>query len=199
MNLKIILSAALLLTSISLKAQYEDRVITNNHDTIPCKLSRTMMGAFKYKTAKGEATKIEMGNVREFYSANKKTWVRRVYITSFRVPCFVNVIINGKLSLFEMNGGSAYYNGSLTYSSSGYGADVYHQHSKTQYYVLKTTDTAEVVWDDDLSRSKSKDLMEAKFVPFIQDNKIVYDRYAADRRVNADELKKLVEMYNGSK
>src|ERR1700748_3390202 len=105
----LMLMGAILLTTLSLKAQYEDRVITNTHDTIPCKLSRTMMGAFKYKTAKGEAVKIEMGSVREFYSENKKTWVRRVYITSSRIPCFVNVVVKGKLSLFEMNGGSAYY------------------------------------------------------------------------------------------
>jgi hypothetical protein len=65
--------------------------------------------------------------------------------------------------------------------------------------VLKTTDTAEVVWDDDLTRRRSRELLEAKFVPFIQDNKAVYDRCEADGHVSNDELKKLVEMYNAGK
>jgi len=195
---KLLLVSAVSLTSLSLKAQFEDRVITDKHDTIPCKLSRTMMGAYKYKTAKDDAIKIEMGNVREYYTENKKTWVRRVYITSSRIPCFVDVITTGKLNLYKMSYKNAYYDGYLTYSSTPSSLGGGQPRSKTQYFVAKS-DTAEVVWDDDLHRSQSKDLIEAKFIPFIQDNKAVYDHCEADSHVSDDELKKLVEMYNAGK
>jgi len=196
---KLILLGAISLTTLSLKAQYEDRVITNKHDTIRCKLSRGWMGVIKYKTDKGDAIKIELGNVREFYSENKKMWVRRVYITSSRIPCFVDVLVTGKLNLYEMSGKLTYYDGSLTYGRADPMSTSHVPPTKTQDFVAKTTDTAEVVMDDDISRGKNKDLLDAKFVPFIQDNKDVYNRYQAEGHISFGELKKLVEMYNGSK
>jgi hypothetical protein len=195
---KLVLLSAASLISLSLKAQFEDRVITDKHDTIACKLSRSMMGAYKYKTAKDDAIKVDMGNIREYYTGNKKLWVRRVYITSSRVPCFVDVVITGKLNLYEMSYKNAYYDGYLTYSSTSSSLGGGQPRSKTQYFVAKS-DTAEVVLDDDLSRSRSQELLEAKLVPFIQDNKSVYDQYQAEKRVNPDGLKKLVEMYNSGK
>jgi len=186
------------LAVLSLKSRSQDIVINNKHDTIRCKLSHSMMGAYKYKDDKGETVKLEMGDVREYYTENKKTWVRRVYITSSRVPVFVDVVTTGKLNLYEMSYKNQYYDGSLTWSSIPSSMGGNQHNSKTQYYVAKS-DTAEVVWDDDLSRSKSKDLMDAKFVPFIKDNTTVYGLYQAENRVNAAELKKLVDTYNGSK
>lgn len=187
-----------MLAAISVKSHSQDIVITDKHDTIPCKLSHTMMGAYKYKTAKGDAIKIEMGNIREYYTENKKTWVRRVYITSSRIPCYVDVVITGKLNLYEMSYKNTYYDGSLTYSSTPSSLSVNMPRSKTQYFVAKS-DTAEVVWDDDLHRARAKEVFEAKFIPFIQDNKAVYDRCEAENHVSDDELKKLVEMYNAGK
>jgi hypothetical protein len=187
-----------LLIVFSIKAKSQDIVITDKHDTIKCKLSRTMMGKYKYKTAKDETVEVDMRAVRELYSENKKTWVRRVYITSSRVPCFVDVVMTGKLNLYEMSYKNQYYDGYLTYSSTPSSLGGGQPRTKTQYFVAKS-DTAEVVLDDDLSRGKSKELLEAKFVPFIQDNPAVYSQYQADDRITPDKLKKLVEMYNGGK
>src|ERR1700733_1888738 len=196
---KTILLSVISLVSLSLKAQYEDRVITNKHDTIHCKLSRGGMGVIKYKTDKGDPIKIELGNVREFYSENKKMWVRRVYITSSRIPCFVDVLVAGKLNLYEMSGKLTYYDGSLTYARVDPMSTSHVPPTKTQDFVARTTDTAEVVMDDDISRDKNKELLDAKFAPFIQDNKDVYNRYQAEGHISFGELKKLIEMYNARK
>jgi len=196
---KFILLGTVSLISLSLKAQFEDRVITDKHDTIHCKLSRGWMGVIKYKTDKGDPIKIELRNVREFYSENKKMWVRRVYITSSRIPCFVDVLVAGKLNLYEMSGKLTFYDGSLTYAHVNPMSTSYVPPTKTQNFVAKTTDTAEVVMDDDISRGKNKELLDAKFVPFIQDNKDVYSRYQAEGHISFAELKKLVEMYNAGK
>jgi len=198
MKINLVALTALLAATLTSRAQNNDRVITASGDTIRCKLSHSMMGAYKYKDDKGETVKLEMGDVREYYTENKKTWLRRVYITSSRVPVFVDVVTTGKLNLYEMSYKNQYYDGSLTWSSIPSSMGGNQHNSKTQYYVAKS-DTAEVVWDDDLSRSKSKDLMDAKFVPFIKDNTTVYGLYQAENRVNAAELKKLVDIYNGSK
>ena len=199
MGLKTITLTILCAATMSAKAQYSDRVITDKNDTINCKLSRGWMGVIKYKTANGDAIKIELGNVREFYSENKKMWVRRVYITSSRIPCFVDVLVAGKLNLYEMSGKLTYYDGSLTYGRMDPMSTSHVPPTKTQVFVAKTTDTAEVVLDDDISRGRDKDLLDAKFVPFIQDNQDVYNRYQSEGHISFGELKKLVEMYNGVK
>ena len=196
---KTILLSVISLSAISLKSIGQDIVITDKHDTIRCKLSRGWMGVIKYKTEKGDPIKIELGNVREFYSENKKMWVRRVYITSSRIPCFVDVLVTGKLNLSEPRGKPTYYDGSLTYARVDPMSTSPVPPTKTQHFVAKTTETAEGVMDDDISRGKNKELLDAKFVPFVQDNKDVYNRYQAEGHISFGELKKLVEMYNGSK
>src|ERR1700744_3222498 len=111
MNAKTIVLTLIAAAAFSLPAKSQDVVITDKGDTVRCKLSHSMMGAYKYKTPNGTTVDISLGNTREYYTENKKTWIRRVYITSQRVPCFMEVVMTGKLNLYEMGYKDAYYDG----------------------------------------------------------------------------------------
>src|ERR1700744_4657054 len=116
MNAKTIVLTLIAAAAFSLPAKSQDVVITDKGDTVRCKLSHSMMGAYKYKAPNGVTEDITIKNTREYYTENKKTWVRRVYITSSRIPCFVDVVLTGKLNLYEMSYKDTYYDGYLTYS-----------------------------------------------------------------------------------
>ena len=92
MNLKTIILMAGVCCLSAFKAKSQDIVITDKGDTIKCKLSHSMMGAYKYKTPNGTTVDLNMQNTREYYTENKKTWIRRLYITSSRIPCFLEVV-----------------------------------------------------------------------------------------------------------
>jgi len=186
---KTILFSLVLFTSFSLKAQFDDRMITANDDTIACKLSRSMMGAFKYKTAKGDKGEVDKGEVKEFYTGDKKKWVRRVYITSQRYPCYMTVLERGKISLYEMDAGFVYYNGNSFYNNG----------PKTQWFVAKGTDTAELVKDGDNTLFNGRKERKTYFMQLIEDNKTAYDQYMADDKFSYEEIKRIVELYNSAR
>ena len=134
MNLKTIILMAGVCCLSALKAKSQDIVITDKGDTVKCKLSHSMMGAYKYKTPNGTTVDLNMQIRREYYTGNKKTWIRRLYITSSRIPCFLEVVMIGKLNLYEMSYKDMYYDGYLTYSHTTTSMS-WPAHSKSDHFL----------------------------------------------------------------
>lgn len=194
MKTKIAIIAALF-ASAMLGARGQDIVIGNKNDTVRGELSHNAAGQYKFKTPDGKTIDVDLNTISEFYTQDKKTWVRRLYITNARTPCYLDVVLTGKLNLYIMGDKHLFYNGALAYSRNQQGADPSQPRIKTQYFVAKT-DEAQLVMNDDLSRSQSKELLDTKFLPFIQDNTSIVTLYQSEKHIGADELKNLVSLYN---
>jgi hypothetical protein len=180
---KVLFSTFLILVFLAAKAQNPDRVITTHNDTIPCIISQSALTAvFKYRTtAKGKTIKITPDKIKEFYTGDKAYWYRRVFRKNDG-PMFMSIIERGKICLYE----------AVVYPV---GDDL--PTPTKQLYAAKGSDTAilvktvgEIVFSNRNKRVK-------EFGGLLSDDQTAYSQYLADVNFSADEIKKLVQLYDG--
>jgi hypothetical protein len=188
MKINLIALTTLLVAALTARAQNNDRVITVTGDTIACQINLPVFSAPKYRTSKNEkAKKIKTDSVKEYYTADKSTWYRRVFydpkvLWVRNKVCFMTVVESGKINLYE-----------LITSTTSYGANgTMYSSSNTGWYVSKGTDTAILIKGTLLARQKRKN----EFADLLADNKTVYDKYMADDKFGFDEIRNLVHLYN---
>ena len=191
--MKIISTSALTLLiifilAISAKAQKGDYVITTKGDTIACTISAPMLGAMKYKINKTDSTekpkKISVKDIKEFYTAKKDIWGRRVYVHAYDTlyAVYLSVIESGRINLYQ----------EITNNSGPYGYT-----SSTQWYIAKGSDTTKILKTSSLSifmRSKGK--RKNDFAEMLSDNKNVYDEFLKTTDFSFGTIRNFVHLYN---
>ena len=168
----------LIAATLTARAQNNDRVITVKNDTIPCTISGpNMFFTFKYTTIEnGPTIKIKKEEVKEFYSADKKTWFRKIFFGDDHI-LFMRVLEKGTISLYE------------TFASVG-------NVTNTLWYATKNTDTAVYIKTDALSIFSGTKKGKKIFTTYLADNKAIQDQYIADDNPDIEEIKRLVHRYN---
>jgi hypothetical protein len=184
--LKIILCFIAIFSTLNLKAQYIDYVITNNGDTIRCTISSNFWGVGKYKNAlMKKAVMLNANEIKEFYKANTYILYRSVFKPGKYNPQFVRVFEKGDINLY----GDILYNNDLSN---------WHSQSVADWYIVKGQDNrVNLLKTSDLLKSQ-KDQKNG-FVEMIKDNRDVYNLYINDRDFSIDELRGLIHLYNTGK
>jgi hypothetical protein len=180
-----VVSAVVMLVS-KLNVYAQDYVVTLKGDTIPCQLSVTPTGNIKYKTDNAtDLVKMNQCCIVDYYIARKKTLKRFVFINSDENewrPELVNVIENGKISLYESVDVSPTYNGEPSLS--------------TVWSVGKGTDSARTVITSSMFGSATKQSRKDELSKMLMDNKDVYNKYIADDRFSFKQIRNIIHLYN---
>jgi len=180
---KVMISTFLALAVVVAKSQNPDRVITTHNDTIPCIISQSALTAvFKYRTtAKGKNIKITTDKIKEFYTGDKAYWYRRVFRKNDE-PMFMSIIERGKICLYEA---TVYPVGDDLPTPT------------KQLYAAKGSDTAILVTTVGEIVFSNRNRKVKAFGSLLSDDKTAYNQYLADVNFNVDEIKKLVQLYDG--
>jgi hypothetical protein len=179
MKINLIALTTLLVAALTARAQNNDRVITITGDTIACQINVPVFGAPKYRTSENEkAKKIKTDSVKEYYTADKSIWLKRVFynpkvLRSRNKVCFMTVVESGKINLYEL-------------------ITDYNNVTITGWYASKGTDTAILIKETGLTGNRKRRDFEA----LIADNKAVYEKYTTDDKFGFDKIRKLVHLYN---
>jgi len=189
MKINLVALTTLLLAALTVRAQNNDRVVTNTGDTIACHISFAFIGgAAKYRTSENEkAIKITTDNVKAYYVADQSTWYRRVFydyktFLQRNKLWFMTVVESGKINLYQM-----------IVTTTSYGANgAMYSNSTTDWFASKGTDTAILLKGALFGRQKRKN----EFADLLADNKAVYDKYIAEDKFGFDEIQNLVHLYN---
>lgn len=182
MKLNLIALTMLLVISMAANAQNNDRVITINNDTIPCRIIWSkLFSTFKYTTTdSSHTTKIDKDKVREFYSADKKIWYRKIYAskgTLFAHDLMMAVLERGKISLYQT---SVMVNGV----------------TNTLWYATKKSDTGIYIKTNAIAIISGTRKGKKIFITYLADNKPIQDKYIADDNPDIDEIQRLIHWYN---
>jgi hypothetical protein len=165
-------------------AQNNDRVITINNDTIPCKIiGRTTFSTYKYTTSEnGKAEKIIKDKFREFYSSDKSIWYRKIFLGDDEVV-FMKVLERGKISLYET---FVTINNMTTHIST----------TNLRWYGTKNSDTAMFIKTDAFAIFTGNKKGGKAFANYIADKKAVYDQYTAIADPGIEDMVRLARLYN---
>jgi len=185
-SFKIILLSIVVMLTFKLNAQSQDFVVTIKGDTIPCQLSLTPTGNIKYKTDNSaDLDKLQQCCIVDYYIAKKKTLKRFVFVNynenDWR-PELVNVIENGKITLYESVDVTPTYNGAPTLS--------------TVWYAGKGTDSARTVKTSSMFGATTKQSRQDELGKMLMDNKDVYNKYIADDRFSFKKIRDIIHLYN---
>jgi len=168
-----------ILPAVSLKAQ--DYVITAKGDSIPCKITRPLLGNFRYKSADmADAVKINPEEIKTFYSAKRKALYRSVVLDSSD-PVFMVVVEDGPISLYQYV--YTNYNGTTTTTT-------------TVWYVGKNSDSVVELKTSGMFLSTGKKARKDALGEMLMDKKEVYDKYIAEDKFSFAQIREIVHLYN---
>ncbi|WP_426668175.1 hypothetical protein ACPPVU_18850 [Mucilaginibacter sp. McL0603] len=184
MKINLITLITLLVTFLTAGAQNNDRVITINNDTIPCKIiGRTTFSTYKYTTSEnGKAEKITKDKFREFYTGDKSIWYRKIFLGDDEVV-FMKVLERGKISLYET---FVAINNMTTHIST----------TNLKWYATKNSDTAVFIQTDASAIFTGNKKGRKAFAGYIADKKDVYDQYIAIKDPSIEDMVLLALVYN---
>ena len=172
-----------ILSAISLKAQ--DYVITVKGDSIPCKVNKPLLGAYKYKTsAMNESVKIKPEEIKEYYFSKRKELYRSVFRDSTSYPVFMTVVEKGPISLYQFI--YTNYNGTTTTSTA-------------VWYVGKNSDIVLELKTTGLFLSEGKQSRKDALANMLADKKDIYDKYKAEDKFSFAQIRNIVHLYNTGK
>ncbi|MDB5153450.1 MAG: hypothetical protein JWR54_2201 [Mucilaginibacter sp.] len=187
---------ALLLFTLSTKAQNTDYVITVQGDTLACKISELgWVHNGNYKTAQMKSRKqILLSEIKEYCVSKHNVIYRKVYKRANKPSSaeYLSVLENGKINLYE----EIY---TTSYMSAGSNMQ-YNSSINTKWYISKGSDTVKVLKNSDISLAtlffKSKEKRKNDFAEMIMDNQEVYDKYLTDDKFSFKQIRNLVHLYN---
>jgi hypothetical protein len=181
--IKTFIFAISMLSAISLKAQ--DYVITVKGDSIPCKVNKPLLGAYKYKgDGMSESVKIKPEVIKEFYFSKRKELYRSVFRDSTSDPVFMTVVEKGPISLYQFIYSN--YNGVTTTTT-------------TVWYVGKNSDNVLELKTTGLFLSEGKQSRKDALANMLADKKDVYDKYKAEDKFSFAQIRNIVHLYNTGK
>jgi hypothetical protein len=184
MKINLITLITLFVTFLTAGAQNNDRVITINNDTIPCKITgRSIFSTYKYSTTEnGKTEKITKEKFREFYTGDKSIWYRKIFLGDDEVV-FMKVLERGKISLYET---FVTVNNMTTHISS----------TNLRWYATKNSDTAVFIKTDAFAIFTGNKKGRKAFANYIADKKAVYDQYTAMEDPGIEDMVGLTLLYN---
>ena len=174
--------------SVSAKSQNKDYVITNKGDTLYCIITFPLFSKYgKYQTADATETKqIKLHEIKQFYSAKKKSVMRRIYrrLEDEGSAEFMQLVEQGEINLLQEV--------TTTYNAySGIST------STTQWYVSKWSDNVVVIKTSGLSIFfKSRQSRKNDFADLLMDKKEVYDKFIKDNKFSFSDIQNIVHLYN---
>jgi hypothetical protein len=180
--IKLLLCGITLLIAFNARAQEPDYVITLKGDTIRCKVSRSIFGAFSYRvTVVDDSKRIKTNEIKEFNMAKKKTLYTLVHRDDKNKPEFMEVVEKGKISLYQVT----------YYSYSQYGST-----TTTNWFVGKGSDTVSILKTNGLFATRSRQQRKDSFSEMLKDKKEIYDKYVAEDKFSFEQIQSLVHQYN---
>jgi hypothetical protein len=176
--LKSVILFVIMIIAFNANAQNDDRIITINNDTIPCKISGpNLFGAYKYsKNGDSQTPRIKVDDVKEFYSAGKLLWHRRVFFGNNR-EIFMRVLVRGKISIYE-----------TFVTVNGYTSQV--------WYSSKSSDTAIFLQTNRVALFTGNDKGRKLFAGFLEDKKVIYDDYVAIKSPDIEDMMHMAKLYD---
>lgn len=178
--IKMLLGGITLLVTFNASAQDQDYVITLKGDTIRCKVSKSIFGAFSYETPEMNGSKrIKTNDIKEFI--RKKTIYASVHRDDKNKSEFMEVVEKGVISLYQVT----------YYSYSQYGST-----STTNWFVGKKSDTVSILKTNGLFATRSRQQRKDSFSEMLKDKKEIYDKYVAEDKFSFEQIENLVHLYN---
>jgi hypothetical protein len=183
-----------IISALNARAQ-NDYVITIKGDSIACKISTSLTGAFRYKSAAMSGSeKITPDVIKEYYIAGKDMLSRAVFEDSSKKAVFMTVLEQGKISLYAMS----YTNYSTmpnygTVGTTGYGTTTY---KTTDWFVSKGSDNVIAMKTNDWSMLKGRQQRKDIFASMLKDNETVYNKFIVDGKFSNDQIRNLIHLYN---
>ncbi|WP_183562696.1 hypothetical protein [Mucilaginibacter sp. SP1R1] len=180
--IKVLLCGVILLITFNARAQDQDYVITLKGDTIHCKVSKSIFGAFSYKApGMDDSKRIKIDDIKEFDIAKKKTLYTLVHRDDKNKPEFMEVVEKGNISLYQVT----------YYSYSQYGST-----TTTNWFVGKRSDTVSLLKTNGLFATRSRQQRKDSFSEMLKDKKEIYDKYVAEDKFSFEQIANLVHLYN---
>ncbi len=190
------LLACILGTNGNLFAQ-TDYIITNNGDKVMGEVKSHTVDKVKFLPAgQKKSAKYKPSEIKEAYKAGHGVF-RSILVPKRKKPCFLQVLEDGKIKLYEYYKVSYNYYGMYGSSMSvgpglGYGGG-YNSTKKTWYAQKDGGELVDIktnqIWGSRKARKEG-------FLNLVNDNKHVADRYAAEDKFNFDFVRSLIVEYN---
>ncbi|BAU55222.1 hypothetical protein [Mucilaginibacter gotjawali] len=189
--MKIIITKTLIFIAVTtfaftVKAQ-SDYVITVGGDSISCKIIAPAFGPIKYQSAAMDAPKrIKSDEIKEYYLSGDRQLYRAVFINYDKRATYLNVIENGKISLYEVI--------NTTYSSMTMASI-----TTKVWYIGKGTNYVKDFKSNGLFNSRSRNERKDGFAEMLEDNKNIYDKYRTEDKFSFEQIRNLIHLYNTGK
>ncbi|RYZ95328.1 MAG: hypothetical protein EOP47_26045 [Sphingobacteriaceae bacterium] len=169
--------------TVPAKAQQHDFVITNNGDTVQCKLKFAFFGgAPSYQTdTLGEFIKIKSDKIRYFRSfkdGKTRRAAKAVYINGSKKRRFIDIVQEGEIMMYKM-------------VQTGYN---YVQ--TTTWYAAKGTDTLTELKTSAILATTSRKSRKEFLKDILKDKPEIYDKYVADDSFSFAAIGDLIYLYN---
>jgi len=192
-TIPIVLFLLTTLVSMSVKAlDYPDYIITVKGDSIPCRITDRMFSEVIYiDSKKAIPEKMTWDLVKEFYLNDSNELYRAVYINNYKVPNRLQVIENGKISLYQiLETSDSFHAATPTFNSYST------THTATTWYVGKGSDHVKILKFNGLTFENTRAERKADFAKLLVDNKNVYDKFDAEDDFSFSGIQKIVHLYN---
>jgi len=183
-HLKAILIFGVMFTALTSNAQtrYWDLVITTKGDTIHCNIDpEPLFGKTKYiGPGMKKGVVIDTTTVKEYFTTGFTRHSKAVYVPVLKHTAFLGVAEQGKINLYYLN--ISYQNGT----------------SSRELFVTKGNDQLFHVKEPGLydNYGSKTDKYKADLAAMLKDNPDAYAKYAAQKKINDEQIKALIHFYN---
>jgi hypothetical protein len=183
-NFKLLISFAVSLTFTSPGfAQYQDRIVNLNGDTLKCEIKTNFVRTTKYKTPDmADFEKFDEKSVKYFYIAKDNERYRAVIRPGKKKLEFLRLIEEGKICLYEYIS-SSYMQSGLTQST-------------TNWFISKNNDTLYKLKTSSLFNFTSKKDRKDVFSEMLADNPDVLKKYQETDSFSFKNLRNAIHLYN---
>jgi hypothetical protein len=183
-NFKLLIGFAVSLTFTSPGlAQYQDRIVNLNGDTLKCEIKTNFVRTTKYKTPDmADFEKFDEKSVKYFYIAKDNERYRAVIRPGKKKLEFLRLIEEGKICLYEYIS-SSYMQSGLTQST-------------TNWFISKNNDTLYKLKTSSLFNFTSKKDRKDVFSEMLADNPDVLKKYQETDSFSFKNLRNAIHLYN---
>jgi hypothetical protein len=183
-NFKLLIGFAVSLTFTSPGlAQYQDRIVNLNGDTLKCEIKTNFVRTTKYKTPDmADFEKFDEKSVKYFYIAKDNERYRAVIRPGKKKLEYLRLIEEGKICLYEYIS-SSYMQSGLTQST-------------TNWFVSKNNDTLYKLKTSSLFNFTSKKDRKDVFSEMLADNPDVLKKYQETDSFSFKNLRNAIHLYN---